>query len=271
MTTPPTKPLNNLINSSGTLHPNLSSSSLISPVITKLSDPSLHLVDSHLLDLLLSETIRILIESTKFKQDVKLKQEREITKDLIRLNLESPTIDSNSHVEVDELVKKKIEHIGFKLGYSTAECLTRDRQRFPPNGTTDTLELIKFVCKDLWVNLFDKQVDNLRTNHRGVYVLLDNRVRFLERLSSTSTTTSKQQVDRWSAFVSFSLSYSLSLSRRKNINLTTRVGVQLLKFPEGIIRGALANLGIQVTVSSESNNAPQGTIHLGLCLSFTFG
>lgn len=265
--TTPTRPLNNLINSSGTLHPNLSSSSLISPVITKLSDPSLHLVDSHLLDLLLSETIRILIESTKFKQDVKLKQEREITKDLIRLNLESPTIDSNSHVDVDELVKKKIEHIGFKLGYSTAESLTRDRQRFPPNGTTDTLELIKFVCKDLWVNLFDKQVDNLRTNHRGVYVLLDNRVRFLERLSSTS---SKQQVDRWSAFVSFlSLTLSLSLSKEEYY-LTTRVSVQLLKFPEGIIRGALANLGIQVTVSSESNNSPQGTIHLEVCLSFTF-
>lgn len=29
-----------------------------------------------------------------------------------------------------------------------------------------TLERVKFVCKDLWSAVWDKQIDNLRTNHR---------------------------------------------------------------------------------------------------------
>jgi len=30
----------------------------------------------------------------------------------------------------------------------------------------DTLEIIKFLCKDFWQAVFRKQVDNLKTNHR---------------------------------------------------------------------------------------------------------
>jgi hypothetical protein len=30
----------------------------------------------------------------------------------------------------------------------------------------DTLEVIKFICKDFWQAVFKKQVDNLKTNHR---------------------------------------------------------------------------------------------------------
>jgi hypothetical protein len=30
----------------------------------------------------------------------------------------------------------------------------------------DTLEIIKFLCKEFWLAVFKKQVDNLRTNHR---------------------------------------------------------------------------------------------------------
>ena len=29
-----------------------------------------------------------------------------------------------------------------------------------------TLDMIKFICKDLWVLVFRKQIDNLKTNHR---------------------------------------------------------------------------------------------------------
>jgi hypothetical protein len=39
--------------------------------------------------------------------------------------------------------------------------LCRDRPLF-----AETLDVIKFVCKDVWIALWDKQVDNLRTNHR---------------------------------------------------------------------------------------------------------
>ena len=50
------------------------------------------------------------------------------------------------------------------------------QQQQAPRAAADILELVKFVCKDVWVALFDKQIDNLRTNHRGVYVLYDQRL-----------------------------------------------------------------------------------------------
>jgi hypothetical protein len=45
------------------------------------------------------------------------------------------------------------------------------------------LDSIKFVCKDLWPLLFRKQIDNLKTNHRGVFVLTDTRFQPLSRVS----------------------------------------------------------------------------------------
>ena len=43
---------------------------------------------------------------------------------------------------------------------------SRDRPRF-----TDALDVIKFLCKDLWTLLFRKQIDNLKTNHRVSFFL----------------------------------------------------------------------------------------------------
>lgn len=48
----------------------------------------------------------------------------------------------------------------------------------------DTLDVIKFCCKDLWTIVFRKQIDNLKTNHRGVYVLTDNAFRPFARMST---------------------------------------------------------------------------------------
>lgn len=42
---------------------------------------------------------------------------------------------------------------------------SRDRPRF-----NDTLDVIKFLCKDLWMLVFRKQIDNLKTNHRVRWV-----------------------------------------------------------------------------------------------------
>lgn len=36
-----------------------------------------------------------------------------------------------------------------------------ERPRF-----SDHLEAIKFICKDFWSELFKKQIDNLKTNHK---------------------------------------------------------------------------------------------------------
>lgn len=81
--------------------------------------------------------------------------------------------------EEEEAVRSRLEAIGMHVGANVAEryvsssCLTvvpaalnvlrlcHDRGMF-----SDTLDAVKFVCKDLWVACWDKQVDNLRTNHR---------------------------------------------------------------------------------------------------------
>ena len=54
--------------------------------------------------------------------------------------------------------------------------------RDSPRPTTP-LDAIKFLCKDLWQLLFRKQIDNLKTNHRGIYVLTDNTFKPLTRMS----------------------------------------------------------------------------------------
>lgn len=59
--------------------------------------------------------------------------------------------------------------------------LTRDWPRFK-----EELDTLKFLCTDFWSAIYKKQVDNLRTNHQGVYVLLDNEFRFLSKISSGS-------------------------------------------------------------------------------------
>ncbi|KAF5330097.1 hypothetical protein D9758_018665 [Tetrapyrgos nigripes] len=74
---------------------------------------------------------------------------------------------------------------GAMMDANFAERLCRDRSLF-----TETLDVIKFVCKDLWAACWDRQVDNLRTNHRltksiqGIYVLQDNTFKTITCLSS---------------------------------------------------------------------------------------
>ena len=73
----------------------------------------------------------------------------------------------------------KLENMGYRVGMAYAERLTRDRPRF-----VDALDVVKFVCKEFWTAVFRKQVDNLKTNHKGVYVLTDNQFRWFLRMSA---------------------------------------------------------------------------------------
>ncbi|KAK4115156.1 transport protein particle component [Canariomyces notabilis] len=104
---------------------------------------------------------------------------------------------------------------------------SRDRPRF-----NDTLDVIKFLCKDLWTLVFRKQVDNLKTNHRGVYVLTDNSFRPFSRMSAE---LNSQAVLRAQPF---------------------------LWFPCGIVRGALAAMGITATVQAETTELPSAVFQI---------
>ncbi|KAK2150035.1 hypothetical protein LSH36_427g06049 [Paralvinella palmiformis] len=73
----------------------------------------------------------------------------------------------------------KLEALGFRVGQSIVERITKDLPRFK-----DELDVMKFVCKDFWTVVYKKQVDNLRTNHQGVYVLQDNKFRLLTHMAN---------------------------------------------------------------------------------------
>ncbi|RGB25156.1 transport protein particle component-domain-containing protein [Rhizophagus diaphanus] len=140
------------------------------------------------------------------------------------------TVDSENDKEA---VYYKLEMLGYQVGQSLVERFTRDRPRF-----VDTLDVVKFICKDLWSIIFKKQIDNLKTNHRGVYVLQDNGFRWFLRMSTESGSEA-----------------------------AAKKAVPYLWFPCGLIRGALANLGVVSVVIAETNSLPQCSFQIKIAKS----
>ncbi|XP_020579322.1 LOW QUALITY PROTEIN: trafficking protein particle complex subunit 6B [Phalaenopsis equestris] len=133
-----------------------------------------------------------------------------------------------------ELPPRRIEAIGYQVGHQLVERYTMDCPRF-----TDHLEAIKFICKEFWSELFKKQIDNLKTNHRGTFVLQDNMFRWIARISPNP------------------LQENLSESSTPNDdNQAAQITSMYLYFPCGIIRGALTSLGIPCAVSADISNRP---------------
>ncbi|KAL4944738.1 hypothetical protein BDV06DRAFT_76245 [Aspergillus oleicola] len=171
-----------------------------------ISDPGDRLVGASCLDFLLIELVPM--------------TER-IAKDLAA---EDRLLDDE---ETKETAFFRLESLGYRVGQGLAERFSRDRPRF-----ADNLDVIKFLCKDLWTTLFKKQIDNLKTNHRGVYVLTDNSFRPFARMSMSVRAEA----------VSMAQAY--------------------LWFPCGVIRGALSNLGIHTTVQAETTELPGATFQI---------
>lgn len=120
-----------------------------------------------------------------------------------------------------------LEYIGYSTGYRLTERLTREWPRF---RFKDDLETMKFICTDFWMSIYKKQIDNLRTNHQGVYVLQDNQFRFLVNISNSG-----QYLEDAPKFVAYTC---------------------------GLVRGSLANLGITSTVTAEVQTMPSCKFHI---------
>ncbi|CAO2837163.1 unnamed protein product [Amaranthus hypochondriacus] len=136
-----------------------------------------------------------------------------------------------------ELAARRIEAIGYQVGHQLSERYTMERPRF-----SDHLEAIKFICKDFWSEIFKKQIDNLKTNHRGTFVLQDNRFRWLEHISIDPSPDSS----------------NVSQDAPENLleNKAAQAASMHLYFPCGIIRGALTNLGLPCAVSADISHLP---------------
>jgi hypothetical protein len=125
-----------------------------------------------------------------------------------------------------EMAAAKMERMGFSVGFRLCERMAQNRS-FSSGGKDPTiavaaaqLEAVKFLCKEIWMEVFRKQIDKLQTNHRGVFVLKDMELRWLTRLPP-------------------------------NTEAARVTAIQLLAFPCGIIRGCLSNLGIPAVVSCD--------------------
>ena len=93
---------------------------------------------------------------------------------------------------------EKLERLGYRVGESLVERASRDTPRFRTE-----LDAVVFICKHFWFQAFNKQIDNLKTNHQvrvtavwfligsciaialsqDMYVLHDNNFRLLSHIS----------------------------------------------------------------------------------------
>ena len=126
-----------------------------------------------------------------------------------------------------EMAAAKLERMGFSVGYRLTERLAQNKTwNAVPNQdmvaavAAQQLEAVKFLCKEIWMDVFGKQIDKLQTNHRGVFVLKDLNLKWLTRFPSG---TEQARV----------------------------TAIRLLAFPCGLIRGCLSNLGIPAVVSCD--------------------
>ncbi|KAJ3517819.1 hypothetical protein NLJ89_g258 [Agrocybe chaxingu] len=213
----------------------MASAQLPSPAsLASLADPPTRQIDGAAMEYFLIEMKKIEVEMTEaglipppaaVPSSLKKDNARDSVTSLVSSKAGKGTLDDD-----EEPVRQRLEVIGMHVGANFSERLCRDRAMF-----SETLDVIKFVCKDVWAACWDKQVDNLRTNHRGVYVLQDNAFKPITRLSS------------WES--------------RADAMKRARIYAAM---PAGIIRGVLSRLGYQASVVPEITSMPQCTFQVKL-------
>ncbi|KAM9906406.1 hypothetical protein OXX69_006814 [Metschnikowia pulcherrima] len=124
-----------------------------------------------------------------------------------------------------EDVQLRVEGYGYDLGIRLTEVLMY--KAATKSKIVDVLEIMKFICRDVWRCLYGKQMDNLRTNHRGTFVLIDNKYKVTAGFSSENG--------------------------KADVVAKARTYTYL---PCGIIRGILSSFGIDAYVSADNSQFP---------------
>ena len=169
--------------------------SLSSPLVTAMADAPMRVMDGAAFDFFLIEMVNTLRTSSAHAQARARKVEQEmIDAGLLPAPLPTPAIRREHRESTTSLASKatskvddeeeglrlRLEAIGMHVGANITERYVRPFYPRPSHTIaciycrlchgkpyfSETLESIKFVCKDLWTTCWDKQVDNLRTNHR---------------------------------------------------------------------------------------------------------
>lgn len=182
-------------------------------------------VNSTCLDLLINEIVPLAIRTTE-EQSKPI--DESLTTKTAELSLD-PLIAGNVE-ELDseflnsEGVYYKVEEYGFSIGLRIAEILIYQNSNNEILKNLELLNIMKFVCRDVWKLMYSKQMDNLKTNHRGTFVLIDNNFEYFQRFDSP-------------------LDFEDTLEKMK----------PYLYIPSGIIRGVLKSFGVESIVTPEVN------------------
>lgn len=137
---------------------------------------------------------------------------------------ESPLLQSDD-------VALRVDACGFDLGLRLTEVLM---YKAPAAlKIVDILDIMKFICRDAWKCLRGKQMSNLRTNHRGIFVLIDNNYELVAGFNSAKGAADSVMKARTYAH-----------------------------FPCGVIRGILLSFGLEAYVSADISQFPAITFNI---------
>lgn len=154
--------------------------------------------------------------------------------DTLLLEVVQVTLDAyRSRTDVDdtrEMVFYKIEQLGFSAGFHLCSHLIASKPL-----VTDQLDIVKFICREYWQAVFGKQMDTLKTNHKGTFVLEDLDMALLKPFMNSVA--------------------------HPDISLMT---VVYLALPCGMIRGALHAFGVEAVVKANLSTFPQCSFDLNL-------
>lgn len=120
-----------------------------------------------------------------------------------------------SNDETREKILGRLRAMGFQIGNKLTELLVFSNNPNLVFKDMDLLSVMKFICRDVWKQMYGKQIDNLKTNHRGTFYLLDYEYRPIQAFALDDQSTEEE----------------LAMIK------------PFLEIPVGIIRGVLSSLG----------------------------
>lgn len=137
---------------------------------------------------------------------------------------------------------------GYRIGRALAEraSLCREGLRHPT-----TLDAVKHACKEIWALAFGKQVDALRTNHRGTFVLRDAAFRRLSSLSADAPVKPAAVAEKGEGDPSSPRDAATAPALAAAVAAATT-----LRLHAGVVRGALSALGVEADVTAASPVPP---------------
>ena len=149
-------------------------------------------------------------------------QEREVGLDLFAfLHGEIYNFITRTFTEPEQQTSK-LRSMGLRVGQIIQERLNVEAPR-----TQEEVDIVRFVCRDVWANLFLKQIDKLKTDNKGIYYLIDQEFCLIRQVTD-------------------SVQYARELPL-------------FLEFTCGLLQGTFNQFGLSASVSPDISHPPACT------------